>query len=161
MPLTPFQIVAAKVWSNGLVVLLAAALSLRVVVEGFLAMPISGSVLLFLTAAALHLFSTTGLGILLATLARSMPQFALLMILVILPLQMLSGASSPVESMPELVQAVMVVAPTTHFVSLAQAILFRGAGLSVVWPQLVAIGAIGAVFFTIALTRFRRTVAMG
>jgi len=160
MPLTPFQIVAAKIWANGLVVLLAAALSLRIVVGGVLAMPIAGSVTLFLIAALLHLFSTTAMGILLATVARSMPQFALLMILVILPLQMLSGGSSPRESMPEIVQAVMLAAPTTHFVSLAQAILFRGAGLSVVWPQLIAIVAIGAGFFTVALARFRKTIAL-
>lgn len=161
MPLTPFQIMAAKVWANGLVVLVVAALSLWIVVRGALAMPAAGSVTLFLFAAMLHLFSTTALGILIATFARSMPQFALLMILVVLPLQMLSGASSPTESMPQAVQTVMLAAPTTHFVSLAQAILFRGAGLEVVWPQLVAIAAIGAVFFLVALTRFRRIVTLG
>jgi len=145
MPLTPFQIMAAKVWANGLVVLLAAALSLRFVVQGALAMPIAGSVPLFLFAAVLHLFSTTAMGILLATMARSMPQFALLMILVVVPLNMLSGGTSPPDSMPLAVQAIMLAAPTTHFVSLAQAILFRGAGLAVVvWPQLLAIVAIGA-----------------
>lgn len=159
MPLTPFQIMAAKIWANGLVVLVVAALSLWIVVQGALAMPIAGSVLLFLFAAILHLFSTTALGILLATVARSMPQFALLMILAVVPLNMLSGASAPPESMPLAVQTVMLAAPTTHFVSLAQAILFRGAGLTVVWPQLLAITAIGAAFFAAALVRFRRSIA--
>ena len=101
-------------------------------------MPVAGSVSLFLLAATLHLFSTTALGILLATITRSMPQFALLMILVVVPLNMLSGSSAPPESMPPAVQTIMLAAPTTHFVSLAQAVLFRGAGLSVVWPQLLA-----------------------
>jgi ABC-2 type transport system permease protein len=160
MPLTPFQIMAAKVWANGLVVLLVAALSLAIVVHGALAMPIAGSVALFLFAATLQLFATTALGILLATVARSMPQFALLMILVVVPLNMLSGGSSPPESMPLAVQTIMLAAPTTHFVSLAQAILFRGAGFDVVWPKLLAIVAIGGVFFTGALLRFRRTVAL-
>jgi ABC-2 type transport system permease protein len=160
MPLTPFQIMAAKVWANGLVVLLVAALSLAIVVRGALAMPVAGSVTLFLLAAMLHLFSTTSLGILLATVARSMPQFALLMILVVVPLNMLSGGSSPIESMPIAVQTVMQLAPTSHFVSLSQAILFRGAGLEVVWPQLLAIALIGGAFFTAALLRFRRTVAL-
>lgn len=160
MPLTPFQIMAAKVWANGLVVLAVAAASLAIVVKGALAMPVAGSVLLFLLAAALHLFSTTALGILLATVARSMPQFALLMILVVVPLNMLSGGSAPTESMPLAVQTVMLAAPTTHFVSLAQAVLFRGAGLEVVWPQLLANLAIGAAFFLAALARFRRTVAL-
>ena len=160
MPLTPFQIMAAKVWANGLVVLMVAAASLAIVVQGALAMPIAGSVALFLFAAMLHLFSTTALGILLATIARAMPQFALLMILVVVPLNMLSGSNAPPESMPPVVQSTMLAAPTTHFVSLAQAVLFRGAGLSVVWPQLLANLAIGAIFFLVALARFRRTVAL-
>ena len=160
MPLTPFQIMAAKIWANGLAVLVVASLSLWVVVQGALAMPIAGSVPLFLIAAMLHLFSTTALGILLATLTRSMPQFALLMILVVVPLNMLSGASAPPESMPLAVQSIMMAAPTTHFVSLAQAILFRGAGIAVVWPQLLAIAAIGATFFLIALARFRKSIAL-
>jgi len=160
MPLTPMQIMAAKVWANGLVVLAVAALSLRFVVQGALAMPIAGSVSLFLFGALLHLFSTTAMGILLATMTRSMPQFALLMILVIVPLNMLSGGTSPPESMPLAVQGIMLAAPTTHFVRLAQAILFRGAGLSVVWPQLLTIAALGAAFFAIAVTRFRGNVAV-
>ena len=159
MPLTPFEIMAAKVWANGLVVLVAAALSLRFMVEGVLQVPVAGSRALFLTGTALHLMSTTSIGIFLATLARSMPQFGLLMIMTLLPLQILSGAVTPQESMPDLVRQVMQLAPTTHFVSFSQAILYRGAGLEVVWPQLLAIAGIGAAFFTGAQLQFRRTIA--
>jgi ABC-2 type transport system permease protein len=159
MPLTPFQIMAAKVWANGAVVLATATLSLWVVVKGALGVPIAGSVGLFLFGAMLHLFSTTSLGIVLATVARSMPQFGLLMILVILPLQMLSGGMTPRDSMPEALQVIMLAAPTTHFVRFAQAILYRGAGLDVVWRDFVAITVLGVVFFSIALARFRGAVA--
>lgn len=160
MPLTPFEVMMAKVWANGLVVLIAAGLSLLFVIQGALGMPIAGSKVLFMFAALLHLFSTTAMGTLLATVARSMPQFALLMILVILPLQMLSGGNTPRESMPEFVQTIMLLAPTTHFVSLAQAILFRGAGLAVVWPYLLVIFLIGVIFFSLALVRFRKSVSL-
>lgn len=158
MPLTTFEIMMAKVWSMGTVVLVAAALSLQLVVRGWLQVPISGSVSLFLFGAALHLFATTSMGIFLGTVARSMPQLGLLVILTLMPLQILSGGTTPRESMPELVQNIMLAAPTTHFVSLAQAILYRGADLSIVWPQLLAIVAIGATFFFGALWRFRRTI---
>lgn len=121
-------------------------------------MPLQGSLALFLTGAALHLFVTTSMGIFLATLARSMPQFGLLLMLVLLPLQMLSGATTLRESMPQFVQEVMLAAPNTHFVMLAQAILFRGAGLSVVWPQFIALATIGAALFTLSLARFRKTL---
>ncbi|MBT8768974.1 ABC transporter permease [Metapseudomonas boanensis] len=159
MPLSAFEIMLAKVWSMGLVVLVAAALSLELVVQGWLAVPISGSVALFLLAAALHLFATTSMGIFLGTVARSMPQLGLLTILVLMPLQILSGGTTPRESMPELVQFIMLAAPTTHFVALAQAILYRGAGLDIVWPQLLAIIGIGSAFFVAALTRFRKTIS--
>jgi len=159
MPVTPAEIMLSKVWAMGLVVLLAAAIALVFVVQGVLRIPVEGSVALFLAGAALHLFATTSLGIFMATLARSMPQFGMLAVLILLPLQLLSGNSTPRESMPELVQNVMLAAPTTHFVAAGQAILYRGAGIDVVWPQFLALIAIGAVFFAIALNRFRRTIS--
>ena len=158
MPLTPIEIMTAKVWSNGLVVLVGAGLSLWLMVQKVLGVPIAGSAALFMFGAALHLFSTTSMGIFLGTLARSMPQLGLLMILILLPLEILSGGITPRESMPRIVQTVMQFAPTTHFVALAQAVLYRGAGLEAVWRHLMAIGAIGAVFFIIALLRFRKSI---
>ena len=159
MPVTPGEIMLAKVWSMGLVVLLAALVALVFVVQGALHVPVQGSVLLFMGLAALHLFATTSMGIFLATVARSMPQFGMLLVLTLLPLQMLSGGVTPRESMPTLVQNVMLAAPTTHFVTAAQAILYRGAGLDVVWPQWLAILAIGGVLFTASLARFRKTIS--
>src|SRR5262247_2011940 len=97
MPVTPAQIMLSKVWSMGLVVLVAAAFSLFFIVQGLLKVRIEGSIALFLTVAALHLFATTSMGIFMATVTRSMPQFSMLLILVLLPLQMLSGASTPRE----------------------------------------------------------------
>jgi ABC-2 type transport system permease protein len=159
MPVTPAEIMLAKVWSMGLVVLLAAMVALVFVVQGVLQVPVQGSVALFIAAAALHLFATTSMGIFLATLARSMPQFGMLLVLVLLPLQLLSGGATPRESMPELVQNVMLIAPTTYFVSAGQAILYRGAGIGVVWPQFLAIAAIGTLLFFAALARFRKTIS--
>ncbi|OEZ63556.1 ABC transporter permease [Duganella sp. HH105] len=158
MPVTPMEIMLAKVWSMGTVVVLAALAALVFIVQGALAVPISGSIALFVLATALHLFATTSMGIFLATLARSMPQFGMLLVLVLLPLQLLSGGSTPRESMPALVQDIMLAAPTTHFVAAAQAILYRGAGLGVIWPQLLALAAIGAVLFALSLRRFRKTI---
>lgn len=159
MPVTPTEIMLSKVWSMGLVVLVAAALSLHFVVQGWLRVHIEGSVALFLTGAALHLFATTSMGIFFATLTRSMPQFGLLLMLTLVPMQLLSGATTPYENMPELVQIIMLAAPTTHFVALGQAILYRSAGLDVVWPQFAALLAIGAVLFAISLRRFRTALS--
>lgn len=160
MPVTPFEIMAAKIWSMGLVVMTAAYLSLTFVVRGALHVPIQGSVPLFMLGVALHLFAATSMGIFLATLARSMPQFGMLMVLVLIPLQLLSGGVTPRESMPRLVRDLMLAAPTTHFVELGQAILYRGAGLEAVWAQFVALALIGSILFALSLARFRKTIAL-
>lgn len=158
MPVTPAEIMTSKVWSMGLVVLVASVISMKLVVGCWLGVPIHGSVPLFTCGTALHLFAVTSLGMFLATFARTMPQFALLMIMVLLPLQVLSGGMTPRESMPEWVQQIMLAAPTTHFVMLGQGILFRGGGIEVVWPQFLALAGIGTVLFGVALARFRRTI---
>ena len=159
MPVTPTEIMLAKVWSMGAVVLVAAGVSLNLVVRGFLQVPIEGSIPLFMAGAALCLFATTAMGIFMATVARSMPQFGLLMVLTLLPLQLLSGGMTPRESMPQLVQDIMLLAPTTHFVELGQAILYRGAGLDVVWKPFAALTVIGAALFALSLARFRKTIS--
>ena len=158
MPVTPTEIMISKIWSMGLVVWVAASLSLYLVVRGVLQVPTHGSLPLFGLATALQLYATTALGIALATLAESMPQFALLLVLVLLPMQVLSGATTPRESMPRIVQNIMLAAPDTHFVMLAQAILFRGAGIDIVWPQFLALFGIGTLLFVFALWRFRKVL---
>jgi ABC-2 type transport system permease protein len=160
MPLTPFEIMVAKIWANGLAVLTGVAFALWVVVQKVLMVPVAGSIPLFLLGATFYLFAAASIGIFLGTLARSMPQFGLLVILTIIPLQLLSGGVTPLESMPPLVQDVMAATPTTYFVKLAQGILYRGAGVGVVWVDFVAMVGIGVVFFLVALLRFRKAVAL-
>jgi ABC-2 type transport system permease protein len=159
MPLVPAEIMLAKIWANGLVVVIAATLSLRLIVQGVLQVPIAGSVPLFTIGVMIYLFSVTSLGIFLATLARSMPQFALLAMPVFIVMNLLSGSNTPFDNMPVLVQQIMMFSPSTHFVSFAQAILYRGAGFDVVWKEFAATAAMGSVFFTAALIRFRKTVS--
>lgn len=159
MPVTPAEIMLSKILSMGLVVLVATGFSLTVMIKTILAVPVEGSVLLFLLITALQLFATTSMGIFMATVARSMPQFGLLLILVLLPLQLLSGGMTPRESMPEAVQTIMLAAPNTHFVAASQAILYRGAGLDVVWPQMLALLLIGGLLFRFSLQRFRTSLS--
>ena len=159
MPVTPGEIMASKVCAMGLVVLIATAMSLNIVVRGLLQVPIEGSIPLFLCGVVLCLFAMTSLGIYMATLSRSMPQFGLLLILTLIPMNLLSGGRTPRESMPEVVQDLMQIAPTTHFVELGQAILFRGAGLETVWKPFLALLVIGTLLFVLSLRRFRKTIS--
>jgi ABC-2 type transport system permease protein len=158
MPLTPFEIAMAKVWANGLVIAIAAGLSLEIVVRGLLRVPIAGSVPLFMAGVCLYLFFSTAIGIFLATIARTMPQLGLLYILVATPLNILSGANTPLESMPDWLRVLMQASPSTHFVAFAQAILYRGAGFDQVWPRFLAVGLMAALFLSLAVLRFRKVV---
>jgi ABC-2 type transport system permease protein len=159
MPLRASEIAAAKIWANSVVIVVAATLSLLLVVEQLMQVPIIGSMPLFLGGLAIYLFAIASLGILLATIANTMPQFALLAIPVFLILNMLSGGPSPLESMPAPLQSALQVSPAMHFVSFAQSVLSRGAGIDVVWPHLCLLAVLGAVFLTAALARFRSMLA--
>lgn len=160
MPLTPSDIMLAKVWSSALVIVVVSTLSLRFVVQGMLDVPVAGSIPLFMAGTGIYMFSVASLGIFLATIARSMPQFGLLALPVFLVLNMLSGGTTPLDSMPEWLQKIMQFSPTTHFVSLSMAILYRGAGFAEVWQNFAAVAGMGLVFFLAALARFRRTVSV-
>ena len=159
LPLGPFEVVAAKLWANGLLVLAAALLSLEAVVRGVLGVPIAGSLLLFAFGAGIYLLAVTALGVMLSTVATTMPRFGLLSIPVFVILNLLSGGFTPLESMPRWLQLLVQLSPTTHLVAFAQGVLFRGAGLDILWPRLLAMAAIGTGFASSALLRFRRTIA--
>ena len=159
MPVTPAEIMVAKIWANGLVIVVAAFVSLNVMVRGALGVPVAGSGLLFVLGTAVYVFSVTSLGIMLSTIATTMPQFGLLSIPVFVVLNLLSGSMTPLESMPPALQVAMQFSPATHFVSYIKSLVFRDAGLAVLWPHLAAIGAIGALLFVLALVRFRSAIA--
>jgi len=159
MPLTPFEIAMSKVWANGLVITVAVGLSLYIVVRTILGIPIAGSIPLFMVGVVIYLFFATAIGIFLGTVARSMPQLGLLYMLVYMPMNMLSGSNTPLESMPAWLATVMQASPSTHFVSFAQSILYRGAGIDVVWPQFLIVALIGGLFFGLAILRFRSIAA--
>jgi ABC-2 type transport system permease protein len=159
MPLTPLEIAMAKIVGNGFVITVAAWLSLTFVVRLALHIPVQGSVPLFIVGVMIYLFFSTAIGIYLGTIARSMPQLGLLFILVAVPMMLLSGANTPVESMPLALQYIMQASPATHFVAFAKSILLRGAGIDVVWPQFLTVFGIAVVFLTLALRRFRQIAA--
>jgi ABC-2 type transport system permease protein len=160
MPLTAFEIAMAKVWANGLVILVATTASLYLIVRLALKVPFAGSVVLWLTGVVLYLFFATALGLFLGTISRSMAQFALLIILVILVLMLLSGGSTPVESQPKWLQHLTYLLPSRHFVSFSQVIIYRGGGFDAVWNQFLMVSAIGLGFFAYSLTLFRKSIAV-
>jgi ABC-2 type transport system permease protein len=160
MPLNAFEIAMAKVWANGLVILIATAASLFLIVQLALKVPFAGSFALWFGGVILYLFFATALGIFLGTISRSMAQFALLIILVILVLMLLSGGSTPVESQPKWLQYLTYLLPARHFVSFSQVIIYRGGGFGAVWRQFLMVTAVGLGFFVYSLRMFRKSIAV-
>ncbi len=160
MPLRPFELMFAKIWANGLVVVVAAMASIFVVVQGLIGVPIAlGSIPLFAAGLGIYLFSVTALGIMLATLVRSMPQFGLLAFPVFIIMNLLSGGNTPLESMPVVLQNIMQFVPSTHFVAFSQAVLFRNADISMVWKDMALMFVIGSAYTAYTLSRFRKMLA--
>jgi ABC-2 type transport system permease protein len=159
MPLSPYELMFAKIWANGLVVVVAVMFSLFLVVKVAIGVPIAGSIPLFLGGLIIYLFSVTALGIMLATLVRSMPQFGLLAFPVFIVMSLLSGGQTPLESMPIPLQKFMQLVPSTHFVSFSQAVLFRNATPAMVWPDMTKMLLIGAAYTAFTLSRFRKMLA--
>lgn len=160
MPLTSFEIMISKILSVCIIVLLGVCFSIFFVVEAFLEIPISGSIPLYLFSTFLVLFATTSMGVFIGTVVKNMPQLGMVFILTILPLMMLSGTMSPFESMPQILQYLMNLMPTSHFVELSQAILFRDAGFFIVYKQMINIFLIGVVFFISTLFIFKKSLGM-
>ncbi len=159
MPVTPFEIAISKVLANAVIVFAAFIASLLFVVQGLLNVPVAGSIPLFLTGTFVYLFAAAAVGILLGAVARSMAQFALLMIITIMPMMILSGGMSPVESQPQWLQYVTWFLPSRHYMSFAEAVVYRGAGLDIVWPEFLLVSGLGLVFFVASLVLFRRAIS--
>ncbi|OIQ31818.1 MAG: hypothetical protein BM562_06540 [Alphaproteobacteria bacterium MedPE-SWcel] len=159
MPLRAAEIVLAKVWANGVIILAAFGISMTFVVEGWLAVPVAGSRGLLLFGAMLYIFAASSIGILLGTIARTMSQFALLVLLVVMPMMLLSGGTSPVESQPEMLRFFTNLLPSRHYISFAQAVVFRGAGIDIVWPDFLRILGLGTLFLLASLAAFRKSLS--
>lgn len=150
---------ASTIWVNGLVITLVVAPALKLIVRRLLQIPVIGSAPLFVGGVVIHPLFSVAVGIFIATIARTMPQLGLLYILVAFPMNILSVSNTPLESMPYLLRTIMQLSPATHFVSFAQSILSRGAGLSVIWPEYLYIAFTGGLFLLLAPTRFRASAA--
>jgi ABC-2 type transport system permease protein len=159
MPLNAFEIAMAKVWANGLVILVAFTLSMLFIVGGVLDIPMAGSRILLLAGTTIYLFAAAAIGIFLGTIARTMAQFALLMMMTVMPMMMLSGGMSPIESQPAVVQPFTWLLPSRHYMAFAQAVIFRGAGADIIWPQFLTVAGLGFIFFAASLLLFRWSIA--
>ncbi len=155
-PLSAFQVLFPKVVAMLLAILTGTAIALFLVLEPAFHVPIRGSLAFFFAVTAAYVFTVSGLGLFIATLSRNLGQVTMLVILLILPMVLLSGAWTPPEAMPAALRAIMPLSPLSHYIELGYGILLKGAGLDVLWPHVAALGALGLALFGFGAWRFRR-----
>ncbi len=159
MPVSALEIILAKIFANSLIILLASFISLYFVIHLLVGAPINGSLALYLSVEAVYLLSISGMAILLATLAPTMPQFSLLVLPIYIMLYVLSGSLTPFENQPLLLQQIMQLSPLRQFTSVSQDILFRDATWPLIAHRVTIIALLGLGFIIAALLRFRYMLA--
>jgi ABC-2 type transport system permease protein len=156
MPFRPWELMLAKVVPTFVVSL--ASLFLALWVPWWFAVPIRGSLVLFFILSALFLFTSLGMGLYIGTVSQNLQQALLLSFFSIFPLLVISGTVVPVEAMPYAVQMLSYLSPLTYYTEIGLAIFLKGAGLDLLWPQALAMGALGIGIFALGIWRFGQTL---
>ncbi len=155
-PLTSAQIMLPKVLAMGLIILGGAAVSLFMIIVTVFGLHIKGSIPLFFAVTALYVFATAGLGLFIATLSRTLGQVVMLVILIMMPLLLLSGAWTPPEAMPYALRQAMYLSPLSYYIEMSYGILMKGVGLQTIWDSLLGLALLGSLVFGFGVSRFRR-----
>jgi ABC-2 type transport system permease protein len=156
-PLRRWEIMLGKIIPNLLVAygqMTAALLVARYV----FAVPIRGSLVLLYALSALFMLGTLGIGIFLSTVARTIPQAMQLSMVAFLPSVYLSGLLFPIDGMPEPAQYLSLILPITYYLRIVRGIVLKGIGLDALWPDIWPLAAFGAVIFSLAVLRFRKSL---
>jgi ABC-2 type transport system permease protein len=154
-PLTPFEIMFPKVLAMAVIIVIGAAACVFGVLRPAFDIPIRGSLTLFFAVTALHVFAVSGLGMVIATLARNLGQAGLMTILIYGPMILLSGAWTPPEAMPEFMHIFLVISPLHYYLTASLGIFLKGTGLDVLWEPIGAIFLIGSILFGVGMLRLR------
>jgi ABC-2 type transport system permease protein len=157
-PLRPMELMLGKTIPSALVamfdVLLVTAVSLL-----WFRIPFEGSYLVLTVASLLFVLTGLGIGLLISTISKTQQEAFMSMFMFFLPAIMLGGLLFPVDNMPRWVQALSYLDPIRHFLIVVRGIFLRGAGFSIVWPQLLWLAGLGVGVLWFATRQFRKTAA--
>ncbi|HRQ63630.1 MAG TPA: ABC transporter permease [Xanthomonadaceae bacterium] len=120
--------------------------------------PLRGSLFALLAMAAVFQLSAISLGVFVATVTRTLQQALLLGFFALFPILFLSGTMTPIESMPPTLQALSLLSPLRHYFEIILGVFLKGAGWADLWPQALALLAIGVPLYAAAMAAFRRRI---
>jgi len=153
-PASSREILTAKVIP--LFILLMGVVHLSLIVGNFIFhVPIKGSLLLFTLLSGIYITIEIGIGILLGTISQNKTQVILTAFFINLPMVLLSGAITPLESMPLFFRTVAQFNPLSHFIIINRGILLKGVGLDVLWPHALLLMFFALIIFSLSSRRYR------
>ncbi|WDQ18541.1 ABC transporter permease [Rhodopirellula sp. P2] len=155
-PLSTFQMMFPKVLAMTSVILVGTMITIHLILQPFFGVPFRGSLTLFMAVTAIYVFTTAGIGMLLATIARNLAQVGMLTALIFIPMVFLSGAWTPPENMPPVLRAVSAIAPLHHYIDASLGIMLKGSGIGLLWDSILAIALFGAAIYGMSMGYFRR-----
>ncbi len=158
-PARPLEIFVAKIIPTIIVVLGLSSLSFLLVLKPAFHVPIRGSLLLFYSVAALHVFAMTSMGIAIAVVARNLAQAMMIMILILQPMIFLSGAWNPPEAMIPWMRALSYISPMRYFIDFGYGVILKGSTLAVVAWDIAGILVFGIALMSFSLWWFRRSLS--
>jgi len=120
--------------------------------------PVRGSLWLLFLATTLFLMSSLGAGLLISTVSQTQQQAMMTAFFIIFPAMLLSGFAFPIENMPEPAQWLTLLNPLRYYMVIIRGIFLKGIGIEILWPQLAALGGLGVVLLSLAVTRFHKTL---
>jgi ABC-2 type transport system permease protein len=157
-PLRPTEIFLAKIIPTILLVLGLSGFSFLLVLRPAFELPIRGNLLLFYSVAALYVFAMTSMGIAIAVVARNLAQAMMIMLLILQPMVLLSGAWNPPEAMIPWMRWLSLISPLRYFIDFGYGVILKGNGLNLVLVDIAGIVALGAALFSFSLWWFRRSL---
>ncbi len=157
-PITGAELITAKIVPMVLLKLVGLTIGVAMSMWIF-GVPLRGSLLLFYAISVLMFLSSSGIGVLMGTIARNMQQTLLLAFFILFPLAFLSGTIVPVQNMPRLLQWLIYLSPLRYYVEVTLGIFLKGVGLEVLWPQTLALLLMAAVLLSTGVLRLRRSLA--
>jgi ABC-2 type transport system permease protein len=153
-PFRPVEIMAGKALPAMLVGIVQATLVL-LVAQLWFRIPFAGSFFTLYAGLSVFLMAAVGMGLLLSSVATTMQQAMLFSFLIIMPFALLSGLTTPVSSMPVLLQQVTLVNPLRYAIDIAHRVYLEGAGLVLLWPELWPLAVIAVITLSAASWMFR------
>lgn len=157
-PLRPWQLILGKL-TPFLVVGMLDMLLITALVRFLFHVPLRGSLLVLALLTFLFLLTTLGLGLLVSTLVRTQQQaMGLCVFVLMVPMIYLSGLIFPLENMPRGFQIASYAIPVRYYANVLRGVFLKGSGLGVLWPEALALLAIGVTVLTLASLRFRKSL---